>query len=280
MKNNQLRAYIRRTVEKMNLLPRQKEEVYDEWMDHLQNTAEELRQHGWTNEGAEKEAIRQFGDQHELIPIMEKALTPLPVQWLWPLASSLLLYSFAVFVPTAFAHDQAGIVLFILLNIAAGWIGTCGKRAVLGHNKVIVSASLLFMLLLVSMAHSLSLPQEIVALTWIVQLTLVVFIYLHVLREPKDKKVLVSRKQRYAIHGIQLTIGGVVFYHGLLLSFFGLFWLGSIWPIVTFGGGLIFLWGLLYWIQWKALAHHPKVAWSLCGLSMLVVTSYSLLLLI
>lgn len=269
--------FVRKIVKQTDGTEEEQEDLYEEFIIHLEMSSDQLRQEGLSEQEANRMAMKQFGNENDIGKQIQHAMYPYRREMMLGLAIASVIYAAAVYVSKLFIEGDAYITWLLL----AMGINIClfvyilqpmpflNRRLWINSLFIVHLFIYLFGLLLAtSLEASISMLLTIFC-GLILALGIVLIYRTTVFDYPANAKV---KKQVMIIHFINTTIGIVV----IAITLFFL------WAFLAFSDGLhpvmgvllipLSIWILLYRLQiYFAAREKKRIAFTIAAVELLAI---------
>lgn len=203
-----IEAYVKRILAEIDGSQQEKQDLYEELIDHLQMSRDDWVKAGLTENEAVEKAIAQFGQSEKVGSQIQAAMYPLRQVFLGVLAVISLLYAYTVYLFELFVEGDA-YFLWLLLSVGVSSLLLMIALQVFSSigRKMIINSALIFhaFIFLLGTAHTTSLA----VVTWLIVIASILLIYRTTLVD-HDYKVTTNRKLIKGFHLYNITIGIII----------------------------------------------------------------------
>lgn len=262
-----LNEYVEALIKQMDVTSIEKDDIYDELMEHLQLTKSHYVQSGLDDKHAEKKAMEQFGNPQSIGNEMQEAMFPKRHFLIHLLAYASIFYTFYIYTTQLFGFGDAHFIWLVLAIASSTYLWFTAESAYTLFRKRAIRVTHyiihIFLFLYGSMLSELWIPMTFFALA-IVLLSIISIYQLAIYdfrHESREKTV-----ATIVIHVINITLGIVyigftLFFTWGALIFSTGFELFTAWRFYMFTATL-FVWICSYYLQLKYV-HRTKWVWLL-----------------
>jgi len=259
--------YIEALIKQMDVTSVEKDDIYDELMEHLQLTKSQYVQSGLDDKHAEMKAMEQFGNPQSIGNEMQEAMFPKRHFLIHLLAYLSIFYTFYLYASQLFGFGDAHFIWLILAIASSIYLWFTAESAVILFRKRAIRVTHyiihIFLFLYGAMLSDLWPPMAFLALAIVILSIISIYqLAIYDFRHESHEKTVTT----IIIHVINITLG--IGYIGFTLFF--------TWGVLVFSTGLeiltawrfylfmatLFIWIFSYYLQLKYV-HRTKWVWLL-----------------
>lgn len=262
---SKLEQYVENIVRHTECSKKEKEDLFEELLVHLELSRDQFLKEGLSIEEAEKKAMEVFGEEGEIGSQLQQAIFPYRKELMLTLALSSLLFTISNYIVTLFVAGDAffgwlivsmflsSMLLFLPLN----QFFHLNKKVWLNALLVLHTLSQLYGWLIASQLPSTS----NIGLTIWVWLNIALAIGLVYQTTIYDFSA--DEKHMKFLHGINITSGILIIGASLFFIIGGLIMIGSLHPMMLIFASPIVLWIVLYVVQLGVVKKSKKMAFTI-----------------
>lgn len=268
---SRLQHYVENIVTHTECSEKEKEDLYEELMTHLELARDEFINEGLTLKEAEEKAMELFGAEGEIGSQLQQAIFPFRKEMLLTLALSSILFTISAYLASLFLEGNANIGWLGISMILGGFLlflplnqhYHLNKKLWLNSLLILQILNLLYGLLIVS-----SLPNNSnVGLTiwvWLNIALAIILVY---------RTTVYDYRERYykIIHGINIVSGMIIIGGTLFFGLSVMIMAGSIPPKLYIFLIPFAIWLVLYVVQMELARKYRKVAYFMSSLPFIMI---------
>lgn len=269
---SKLEQYVKNIVRHTECSKKEKEDLFEELLIHLELSRDQFLKEGLSIEEAEKKAMEVFGEEGEIGSQLQQAIFPYRKELMLTLALSSLLFTVSNYVVALFVTGDAffgwlivsmflsGMLLFLPLNQSFH----LNKKLWLNALLVLHTLGQLYGWLIATQIPGTS----NIGLTIWVWLNIALAIGLVYRTTIYDFSA--DEKHMKFLHGINITSGILIIGASLVFIVGGLIMIGSLHPMMLLFSSPILLWMVLYIVQLKVVKKNKKIAFTIGSVPFLI----------
>lgn len=276
---SKLPQFVDNIVNHTECSKRDKEDMFEELLIHLEISRDEFMKEGLSLEEAEEKAMEVFGAEGEIGSQLQQAIFPYRKEFMLTLAISSLLFTICTYLVSLFVMGDAYIGWLCASMLISGTLLFLPLNKHIHLNKKLWLNSLLILQIL-NLLYGLLISSQLsndyhVGLSiwaWLNTALALILVYrttVHDYHEPQMK----------VLHGINIASGIVIIGGALFFLVGSLILTGGIWPVMLIYFIPIVIWLILYVAQMGVVKKLPKLAFFMSTIPFLIIVFFFLLLL-
>lgn len=269
---SKLEQYVENIVRHTECSKKEKEDLFEELITHLELSRDQFLENGMSIEEAEKRAMELFGAEGEIGSQLQQAIFPYRKELMLTLAISSLLFTISNYIVSLFVAGDAYFGWLIVSMLISGMLLFLPLNQHVHLNKKLWLNALLILHIfgqLYGWLITSQLPNDSnLGLTIWVWLNIALAIGLVYRTTIHDFSP--DEKHMKVLHGINITSGIIIIGASLFFIVGGLIMIGSLNPIMLIFATPIVLWIVLYIVQLEVVKKSKKLAFTISSLPFLI----------